>query len=240
MYLWLLIDATITKPPSHPQPQQDVLNTAISLPLSIMILLVIIAFILGTAVSWIIAARQKRVDSVSAIPPLSSDMSGNTLSFVERSLEQRGSYQVPDPLTLPSTPLASEGLQTHSTSPDSSLTAPQLVKEEPLNNESWLHLAEECIGIFDELDRIAPNVDTARQEMIRHVKSRLQEILTRSGVKLISHDTAYDRSRHQLEPPNLDIPSGTPTIEIVSPGFVVGRRVLRPAHVRVATMPSST
>lgn len=110
---------------------------------------------------------------------------------------------------------------------------PQQV-ENPLNNKRWLNLAQECADLFDELDDLFPSSDP-RQEVTSHVQDRLQEILKRSGTEVISRDRAYDDNRHRLEHPGPDVVPGTPIAKIVSPGFAVGRLVLRPARVRVAT-----
>jgi hypothetical protein len=238
-----MVDAIIIKPPLYPESLEALLKIDIQLPLTIAILLVIISFLLGAVVSWMITARQRRRHAVSTVQPLSASAQPHNMpvpSFATRSFEQRGSSQASKPLLLPTTQFTYEEALTHSTCRNDPSVAAQTAQEESLDNERWLHLAEECVGIFDELERIAPNVDPPRQEMIRHVKYRFQEILTRCGVELISRDAGYDRRRHQLEPPDLDIPPGTPITEIVSPGFAVGRRVLRPAHVHVATTPPQT
>jgi hypothetical protein len=106
-----------------------------------------------------------------------------------------------------------------------------------LNNKRWLGLAEEDVALFSQLDDLSPRVDAPRQEMIGHVKDRLQEILARSGVEVISRDEFFDAYRHQLEQSNSMVAPGTRIAEIVSPGFAVSGRVLRPARVRVMGTP---
>lgn len=105
-------------------------------------------------------------------------------------------------------------------------------REDPLNNKRWLDLATNCVDLFDELDGLFPPSDP-QYETAKHIQDRLQEILKRSGVEMISRDRTYDEDRHQLEHPGLEVVPGTPIVKIVSPGFAVGRLVLRPARVRV-------
>jgi GrpE len=106
-------------------------------------------------------------------------------------------------------------------------------KENVLQNKRWLGLAKECVDLFDELERLIPDLDSPRQEMAQHVESRLEEILTRSGVEMINNDAVFDQNRHRLAVSRRAVAPGTPISETVSPGFAIGRRVLRPARVRV-------
>ena len=115
--------------------------------------------------------------------------------------------------------------------PVSPATPPQ--REDLLRNKRWLGLAEDCTNLFDELDDLMPTLDPPRQEISRHVKNRLKEILIRSGVEVISRDRSFDESRHELEHSNAAVAPGTPIVAFVSPGFAVERRVLRRAVVRV-------
>lgn len=237
MYSWLLIAVNAANELQHPEHQQE----GISLLLVIALFLIIFVLLLGAVVSWRLVRGRRQVDTTSIRPArLSGSWSQRRAAppLVEKSFEQRKSFQEPEALIFPPSPPANDGPPVRSRNAPASPASPGANREEKSqHDERWLHLAEECADLFDELDHLAPNVDAPRQEMIRHMKYRLQEILTRSGVELIDQDTAYDRSRHKLEPPDTDIPSGTPLVEIVSPGFAVGRRVLRPAHVRVATTP---
>ena len=100
-------------------------------------------------------------------------------------------------------------------------------------NGPWLGLVEDCIDLFDELERLHAHLDPQRQEMADHVADRLRDILERSGLSVISNDRSFDRSRHQAEPADLHVEPGTSIAETVSPGFVAGRRVLRRARVRL-------
>jgi hypothetical protein len=105
--------------------------------------------------------------------------------------------------------------------------------EDLLENKRWLGLVEECVTLFDELDRHGASFDPQRREVAAHVCYRLQEILERSGVTLISGDPTFDRNRHRPEPAAAGIAAGAVIAETLSPGFSVGRRVLRRARVRL-------
>jgi molecular chaperone GrpE (heat shock protein) len=109
-----------------------------------------------------------------------------------------------------------------------------MLPEDLLKNTRWLRLAEDCVDLFDELDNISPRLDPPRQEIVRHVKYRLQEILNRSGVASISRGSVFDETRHQLEQVDTRTEPGTPITKFISPGFVVDGRILRRAKVQVA------
>ncbi len=106
-------------------------------------------------------------------------------------------------------------------------------EEDSLDNERWVDLAEECVDMVDELDRTMARFDPEKQELADHVIWRLAEVLERSGVELISDDTAFDSKRHKPEKATSRTASGATISEILTPGFAVGRRVLRRARVRV-------
>lgn len=112
--------------------------------------------------------------------------------------------------------------------------APRM-SDDPLNNKRWVDLVRGCVHLFDELDSLFPASDP-RQETANHVMYRLREILGHSGVDIIFRDRTYDANRHELEQPNEEVKAGTP-IKIVSPGFAIGRFVLRPARVQVTNSP---
>lgn len=105
---------------------------------------------------------------------------------------------------------------------------------DPLDNTPWMNLVEKCVDLIDELDRLLESLDPPRQEMAEHVISRLQEVLERSGVNVISGDTQFDRSRHESATRKSGLSPGTPITATLSPGFAVGRRVLRRARVQLA------
>jgi len=103
----------------------------------------------------------------------------------------------------------------------------------PGQNGSWTKLVEDCVDVVDELDRHMSSFDPPRQEIATHVILRLQEILKRSGVEVISDDAAYDPNRHKADRTGIVASRGALISETLSPGFAVGRRVLRRARVRV-------
>jgi hypothetical protein len=104
---------------------------------------------------------------------------------------------------------------------------------DPLDNKPWIKLAEECVELFDELDRQIKFFDPARREIADHVCCRLQEMLQRSGVELIAETALFERTLHQPEIPTAGMTNGADTAIILSPGFRVGRRVLRRARVEL-------
>ena len=102
-----------------------------------------------------------------------------------------------------------------------------------LESRSWTSLVEECVDVVDELDRHMAGFDPPRQEVAGHVILRLQEILGRSGVEVISGDVTYDPGRHKAGRAGITATSGVHITRTLSPGFAVGRRVLRRARVQV-------
>lgn len=107
-------------------------------------------------------------------------------------------------------------------------------QNDPLDNKQWLSLVEECVELFDELAQLKASFDPARQELIEHVTARLEEILVRSNVSLIDDDATFDRNRHQPERKGLHVSPRAAIGETLSPGFAVGRRVLRRAIVKIS------
>lgn len=103
----------------------------------------------------------------------------------------------------------------------------------PEGEEPWVKLVEDCVGVVDELDRHMASLDPRYQELADHVIFRLGEVLERSGVDVISDDTAFDSRRHRPERASSRTSPGATVTETLSPGFAVGRRVLRRARVRV-------
>jgi hypothetical protein len=100
-------------------------------------------------------------------------------------------------------------------------------------NHAWLSVVEECVALFDELEGYAPRLDAARREMVSHVTCRLREILERCGVDPISQESSFNRDRHLVEYLAAPPEHGAAIVETLSPGFAVGRRVLRRARVRL-------
>lgn len=106
-------------------------------------------------------------------------------------------------------------------------------KKSPLEDERWLNLVRECVGMVDELDLHMSSFDAPRREVAEHAVMRLQEILARSGVEVISDERSFDRNRHKPEGANGSAPAGASVAETISPGFAVDRLVLRRARVRL-------
>jgi hypothetical protein len=108
----------------------------------------------------------------------------------------------------------------------------------------WLDMVEEVVELIGEMEEDASQLrvdqpDSA--EICRHVAVRLTLMLARNGVTVIGikeqgavetiMGQTFDRARHQ--PATIDTPArGARIIEVVSPGFAVGQRVLRRARVR--------
>jgi len=244
MYQWLSIVAVVIKPPppapAHVSPPPN--NTL----LYVLLIVLSLAFfgLLFTVVWMFRTGRWQSNGAVLADPgdQVQPTLYRNTPSPTYQSQRtQRPATNSSFSRTSASgTPTAyrkppEEITFIHTGTPPSSpakTTPPQ--REDLLRNKRWLELAEDCTNIFDELDDLMPTLDAPRQEISRHVKSRLREILIRSGVEPISRDCAFDESRHQLEHSNAAVAPGTPIVAFVSSGFAVERRVLRRAVVRVA------
>lgn len=105
--------------------------------------------------------------------------------------------------------------------------------ENPLENRAWLRVVEEMVMLFEEVERIGTSLSASERTIAEHTQLRLQEILERAGVGLIAEDTAFDRTRHQPEPRGAQVARGAAIARTLSPGFVVGPRVLRRARVQV-------
>jgi hypothetical protein len=100
-------------------------------------------------------------------------------------------------------------------------------------DELWMDLVQECVGVVKDLDRHMGSFDPARQELADHVILGLAEGLERTGVDLILGDDDFDSKRHESVEAKSGSASGATIAETLSPGFAVGRRVLRKAQVRV-------
>lgn len=105
---------------------------------------------------------------------------------------------------------------------------------DPLENKPWVKLVEECVELVDELDGHARSFDRPRQELAEYVILRLEEVLERSGVEVIAGEPTFDRGRHKPDGAGAAADPGAAVSETLSPGFAVGRRVLRRARVRVS------
>jgi molecular chaperone GrpE (heat shock protein) len=96
-----------------------------------------------------------------------------------------------------------------------------------------MKLVEECVEVLDELDEHMSRFDAPRRELAEHVIVRLEEILERSGVEIISNDAIFDRARHKPNVDHATTGNGATIRETLSPGFAVGSRVLRRARVQL-------
>jgi len=103
----------------------------------------------------------------------------------------------------------------------------------PLEDGRWMKLVEECVEVVDELDEHMGSFDPQRREVAGHVIMRLEEILGRSGVEIISNDAIFDRARHKPDADHAGTDNGAAVRETLSPGFAVGPRVLRRARVQL-------
>jgi molecular chaperone GrpE (heat shock protein) len=102
-----------------------------------------------------------------------------------------------------------------------------------LEDERWMKLVEECVEMVEELDEHMESFDAPRREVARHVILRLEEILGRSGVEIISNDATFDRARHKPDAEHAATDNGAAVRQTLSAGFAVGPRVLRRARVRL-------
>ena len=123
--------------------------------------------------------------------------------------------------------------------PPSEEAPPVISSDDPLNNTAWAKLAEECVELFAELDRYQADFDPPRREVAEHVCGRLTEILARNGVDLIGEDGAFDRNLHEPDPPGITPKPATASVHVISPGFHIGRRILRRARVEIVQNPST-
>lgn len=176
----------------------------------------------GGILLGMILERQRRGRSPSpvAVPP-----PGPESSNVGEGLSSRSSTTHPQQSAL------QPPLEAPSDASPVSLPSNTLGSVEPLDNAPWVDLATQCAELFDELDRTLDQFDPARREVAEHALYRLREVLELSGVDVIDGDPVFDRNRHEPMGP---VPTGATdkgTMRIVSPGFAVGRRVLRRARV---------
>jgi len=125
------------------------------------------------------------------------------------------------------------GAAGYGTSTPSKTETSNLEHASPIEDGHWMKLVEECVEVVDELDEHMGSFDAPRREVAGHVLLRLEEILGRSGVGIISNDTVFDRARHKPDADHAATDNGAVVRETLSPGFVVGPRVLRRARVQL-------
>jgi hypothetical protein len=223
------------KPPPPAPPSTPTIWSILFGSGLISVLLVLVTLALLGVIAWIIwmlvTGRLITAQAASSAPSIKSRSPGAVRMENQLLTDQTwvpATNYPPDQNAIPPRhimPLQEEPL------PPSTL--PKV--EDPLDNKRWVGLAQGCVNLFDELDGLFPAPDP-RQETANHVMYRLREILSRSGVEIIFYDRTYNVYRHQLELPNTETRNGTP-IKIVSPGFAIGRLVLRLARVQVANSP---
>lgn len=102
-----------------------------------------------------------------------------------------------------------------------------------LFNRPWVKLVEDCTELYSDITDRLPCYDPGQLDLAHHVLDRLLEILERNGVTIISGDQLFDRTRHAPEGGSRDVPVDSPILATISPGFAIGRRVLRKAVVKV-------
>jgi hypothetical protein len=159
-----------------------------------------------------------------------------------RSLQRSLPVVYTNPMYRPAEVEQQEEAVKHQFQPDSAKPSPlpQPIPSEPVdqsNDEHWLKLVEESVLLYNDLDQRLASFDPERKELAEHILLQLEEILERSGVELITDDTTFERRRHQAVQPASGAIPGTPIVETLSPGFAVGRHVLRRARVRLAQVP---
>lgn len=114
--------------------------------------------------------------------------------------------------------------------------APAPVCTEPTSSavaavEPNADVASLCVLLYDELDQNIAFFDEEKRHLAEHVMARLEDILTAAGAEAIRDETLYNRLRHQ---PDKIVSNGTAIAATLSPGFALGRKVLRRARVRIA------
>lgn len=107
--------------------------------------------------------------------------------------------------------------------------------DDPLDNRAWLGLVEGCVQLYDDLDRQRAALgEPATRDFADYACFRLQETLERAGVEVTLDPAPFDQRWHRPEPPLATVPRDARVAQVLSPGFSVGRRVLRKARVRLA------
>lgn len=191
-------------------------NMAVQLPQIIIVSALIVVFLLLMLIIVLLILRLRHLQLLIQSQPM---------------------YPAPASETQKETEFVSEQMLPDVTS---SYVSPPMIEADDadaLSNKRWVTLVEELVDLFDELDRHFASFDPARQELADHVLLRLQEILVRSGVDLIVGNSTFDSHRHKPEQIGPGQNPGTTMVETVSPGFAIGRRVLRRARVRLVESP---
>lgn len=98
----------------------------------------------------------------------------------------------------------------------------------------WHALVEDLVVLFDEFDRLPATDSACCRSVVAHLIDRLREILERGRVGVIADEPTFDPDRHQPDPSAATAVPGAAVAETLSPGFYLGRRVLRRARVELA------
>ena len=110
-------------------------------------------------------------------------------------------------------------------------------------------LARDMLPVFDNLRRALDTVDDTQREvaggMIEGIELTMREILNvfgKHGITPIAPEVGdtFDPQMHQamFEAPVPNVPAGG-IIQVMSEGFLLHDRLLRPAHVGVSSTPAS-
>jgi len=92
---------------------------------------------------------------------------------------------------------------------------------------------EDVIRLQDEIGRMRKGLDDEASAALEHVGFRLEELLDRSGATPIDGDRLFDVRRHRPDPVSV-VADGTPIVETIVPGWMIGARILRRASVVVS------
>ncbi len=102
-------------------------------------------------------------------------------------------------------------------------------------------VVQKYLVLLDDLERALKSVPPELEgstwvEGIEHIYRKLLSLLELEGVKqLIPTEEMFDPTKHEavVQEDNTDHVSGQ-IIEVISPGYLIGDRVIRPARVKVA------
>lgn len=198
------------------------------------LLCVLIAIVADTAAIALLLADH---DAATLLVVIGSGAAVTVAAGVLLIIQQRPTVQASSESHVLSLAIVPDPPVSSPAAPESETAEPQKAESEaldgePLENRPWLKLVEESVALFDELDRHRVDFDAPRQEVADHVICRLHEILERCGVEPISGGGPFDRNRHQPDGATR-VPPGATVTQTLSPGFRVGKRILRRARVQV-------
>jgi hypothetical protein len=108
-----------------------------------------------------------------------------------------------------------------------------LVQSVETDNARYGALVEDVVSVVDELERHMPALTPDQRSIAEHAVLLLSEVLQRADVDLVVVGEEFDRSRHALPRGSSSARAGATVVEVLSPGFVLGPRVLRRATVRL-------